>query len=116
MPNIRPKYQVEPYDGEYEVTTIRYKAIKMEGRDKPVYRREQAVEKRRGGFMVYTARGESVHVRNEASLRGYGIDPNVTPAVIDMDSGEEVTPPVASLKRLATQRTARNDARASNGG
>jgi hypothetical protein len=110
MANIKPRYQVEPFEGDYEVTTIRYTHREVPGRKTPILRREREVSRKKGGWMVYTARGESVHVRDAEGLRQLGIDLNATPPMVDMDSGEEVAPAV-SLKKIAAQRTSKNDAR-----
>ena len=111
MPDVKPKYEVEPFTGEYEVLVTRYDIEKVEGRKNPVLRRHQKKEKRTGGFMVYTPRGESIHVRDVAGLKALGINPNVSPGMVDMESGEEVAAPTLSLKKLAQQKTAKNDAR-----
>lgn len=108
MRDVKPKYHVEKFDGEYEVTTLKYERVQHPGSDKPTLKRQFVKEKRTGGYMLYNPRGESIHVRNEADLRQLGIDPDAVPGLVDLESGEEVANTAVSLKRLASQRVARN--------
>lgn len=96
--DIKPPYQVERLEGKVPrvITDIK---------DGTFVQREVEED---AGFMVYLPSGGSIRARSEAHLRELGIDPNVTPGLMDMETGEEVASPSMSLKQQVQSRTKRS--------
>lgn len=95
---LRPKYEVEPLAGKRTEVQYFYEE-ETHGTKKILVRKEREVELD-AGYMLYTARGDSVRVSAD-ELRRMGIDPRSVAPLID-DEGNEVAMP--SLSRLAKAR------------
>lgn len=95
---LRPKYEVVPQEGTRIERQYVYEEQDVKGK-KILVRVEREVEIP-AGYMLYTARGDSVRV-SEADLRRLGIDPRSLAPLIN-DEGEEVAVP--SLARIAQAR------------
>lgn len=102
--NIKPQYQVERLEGTVQrvITGIENGTFVQRTIDEPA------------GFMVYLPSGGSIRARSEAHLRELGIDPESTPGLIDMETGEEVAAPSMSLKQQVQSRTKRGKRNASS--
>lgn len=93
--DIKPPYQVERLEGKVQrvVTDI----------ENGTFVQREIEED--AGYMVYLPSGGSLRARSIAHLRELGIDPNVTPGLMDMETGEEVAAPSMSLKQQVQSRT-----------
>lgn len=98
MQQLRPKYEVERLSGTYKQVQYFYEE-EEHGSKKILVRKEREVDVD-AGFMLYTARGDSVRVSAD-ELRRMNIDPRSIAPLID-DEGNEVAMP--SLSRIAKAR------------
>lgn len=94
MANIRPRFEVHPYDGpDVEDGKVNRTHYKWDEEKRQMIK--ETVEED-AGFIVYSPSGNSVRIRDEKELRRLGFNRN--PELIDMDSGDVVGPSDMSLK------------------
>lgn len=115
---IMPAFEVEPLEGEIETTVVKF-TRKKQG-EKYVLRREEDTVKKPAGWMVYTAKGDSIRVRTKEDMKHLGFMDErgrIRKPLVDMNSGEPVPGgDGVSLKDLSARRTARNDIRSAVSG
>ncbi len=100
MANIKPRYEVHTIPGKAMRT---YCKVRVDDDGKNAGGFDTYEEEVDAGYMVYLPNGSSVHVWNEKelNLRGFG----GPPALIDMDSGDEVgTMGTSALKSHSEQK------------
>lgn len=84
QPTIMPRYAVHPIEGKIEREIITFKSEKgKDGKTRQKMHREVVEEP--GGWIVYTARGDSFRVRSLAELKRLELDE--PPEIVDMESG-----------------------------
>lgn len=102
MSDTLPKFEVEKVEGKVSVKKLLY--VKTKNPDTGVIstRKEEKIVQEPFGYMVYTARGDALRVKNEVDLVRLGFG---QPAeYVDMSTGEVVHQQPLSLKALANMR------------
>ena len=79
MARITPAFEVEELTGERTVTKYKYEERdtgRTDSKGNPIesHVMKEYTETVPAGYMVYFARGHSIHVRNDAELRRLGLD------------------------------------------
>ena len=100
---VKPKFQVEELPESHEVVreVISYEPEKSG--EKTILKRNVKKKTINGGYMVYTARGDSLFVATEAELIRLGFHKN--PALVHEEGEELDLPDAPDLKALANART-----------
>lgn len=94
---VKPKFEIEAVQGTRTISTFKYNKQTLENGN-VIYEREELIREVPNGYMVYNARGDSVHV-SEKELRRLGLDK--PPTLIDEDGNEMPMPRIGGLKQAA---------------
>lgn len=114
---VVPAFEVHELKGDVETTVVKFVREKLgEGRDaKTVMRRKVTKVKKPAGWMVYTAKGDSIRVRTKEDMEHLGF--MSAPPLVDMETGDEIpSAGTVSLRGLSDQRTQRNAIRSAAAG
>ena len=109
MADQRPQFMVEKLKGTYKRLVHSWKP-KLDTKGKPMQNEkgktimERAKEEvdTPAGFMVYTSKGDTLHVTTYEELKRLGF--HTDPSVVDMETGEVIENPVMNLKSHAIRR------------